>query len=81
MHTVYIDRLSFFSLIALITSKINYSHIFYFNSTPYGGNIAKFFLLFKLLRAKPQYVDFHFGDLRYDSGEYRVFKILDDTVF
>ncbi len=75
MSSIYIDRLSLFSLLSVIRSGIKYSHVFYFNTTSNAGAIAKIFGMVGLLRSEPQLVDFRITDVRDEKGECTLLKI------
>jgi len=76
MNSIYVDRLSLFSLLSIICSGIKYSHIFYFNTTANAGTIAKIFGMVGVLKSEPQLVDFHITDLRDEKGESPLTKIM-----
>ena len=80
MSIIYLDRLSFFSIFAVVRSKIDYSRIFYFNAS---SNIEKFtnlFIRFKLLKVRPQLVEFNLADIRNEKGECQFITITEDIV-
>jgi len=75
---LYIDRLSFYSLIAVISSEKEYSSFFYFNSAPASERFASLLLRLRLLKCRPQPADFQLSDIRDEKGECQFFNIEND---
>lgn len=78
METVYIDSLSFFSLLSVITLGLRNSSIYYFNSTPAGNKFADICAKLKIIQKAPEQVDFHLGEIRDDKGECLFLRINND---
>ncbi len=78
MNIIYIDLLSVYSLTALITSGIKYSHIFYFNTSPGARLFSNMFARMRLLKAKPQLADFCYADIKDEKGECQFIRITED---
>jgi hypothetical protein len=75
MSSIYVDRLSLFSLLSIICSGIKYSHIFYFNTTANVSAIAKIFGMLGVLKCEPQLIDIRITDVRDEKGECTLLKI------
>ncbi|MFQ5787057.1 MAG: hypothetical protein ACE5H1_03670, partial [Thermodesulfobacteriota bacterium] len=76
MHIVYIDRLSFFSLLSVVCSRIEYSHIFYFDTTSYAERFAKLYAKLGILKVDPKLAKFQLANVRDESGECQFFKLI-----
>ena len=63
-NVIYIDRLSFYSLIAVILSGKKYSRIIYFNISSTVKKLLKVFLLFKVVKVMPEFVAFRLADIQ-----------------
>lgn len=80
-NIAYIDRLSLFSLIALILLRRKYSHIIYFNLSSTIRRILEILLWFRVIKVKPELIEFHLAEVRDESGEYQYMKIMEDILF
>lgn len=78
MNIIYIDILSVFSLLAIIRSRIAYSHIFYFNTTSKGKRFAKVVMSLGLLKVVPQEAEFQLSEITDEKGNCQSFKITDN---
>lgn len=78
MNIIYLDKLSFFSLFSLFFSRIDYSHIFYFNTSPIIKKFVKLFSMLGMLKAEPLPADFILGEIRDKKGGCRFIKIWED---
>lgn len=78
MNIVYVECLSFYSLMAIIWSRINYSHIFYFNTSSGAEIFLNFFVRIGLLKVKPQPADFCYADIKDEKGESQFIRITED---
>jgi len=76
MSSIYIDRLSAFSLLSVICSGIKYSNIFYFNATPDAGSFVRVLRILGFLKNEPQFVDFRITDVRDEKGECTLLKLM-----
>lgn len=79
MDIVYLDRLSFFSLLSVLRSRIEYSHIFYFNAAKNAEKAVKFFTRLKLLKVEPQPAEFILADVKDEKGECQLAAIVEDV--
>ena len=78
MNIIYLDRLSFFSIFSIIWSRIDYSHIFYFNASPNGKKLIKIFRKLRILKVEPLLAEFILGEIRDEKGGCRFIKIWED---
>lgn len=78
MNIIYIDKLSFFSLLSVICSRINYSYIFYFDIFSSGKFFAEILVKLGLLKVIPRLAEFRLADIRDEKGECQFFRITDD---
>lgn len=78
MNPIYIDRLTLSSLMAVILSRIKYSHILYFNKSSIADNIVNLFIKIRLLKVKPKPVEFNFGEIRDEKGGCQSLRVGDD---
>ncbi len=76
MSVIYIDVLSPFSLLAIVRSRIVYSHIFYFNTTSYGKRFAKIIDALGWLKAVPQEAEFQLSEVTDEKGNCQFFNPL-----
>lgn len=80
VNVIYIDRLSFYSLIAVILSGKKYSHIIYFNISLTVKKLLKGLLLFKVVKVMPELLEFHLADVCDEKGKLQFFKITEDIL-
>ena len=78
MNLIYLDRLSLFSLVKVILSRIRYSHIFYFNKSTTADRVVDLFVKLRFLKVKPQSAEFYFGEIRDENGECQFIRIWED---
>lgn len=79
VNVIYIDRLSFYSLISLILSGKKYSRIIYFNISSTVKKLLKIFLLFKVVKVMPEFVEFCLADILDEKGESQFIRIIEET--
>lgn len=75
---IYIDKLSFPSLINLLLSRKTRSGIYYFESGSSIKKIINLFLRLKILNAEPQQVQFCLEDIRGENDESKFYEITHD---
>lgn len=78
MNIIYLDRLSFFSIFSIIRSNIDYSHIFYFNTSHNSKKLIKIFRKLRILKVEPLPADFILGEIKDKKGGCRFMKIWED---
>lgn len=79
MKLTYIDRLSVWSLIALVFSRRNGASVFYLNSTKKGEKLVRILKRLGILEISLQALDFRMADIRDASGNLLFVKVEEDV--
>ena len=69
MAILYLDRVSFLSLSAIICRRVRYSEIFYFDISPYSRLWIRLFTRLGLLHTQPKSFDFSRAGMLNKKGE------------
>jgi len=80
MRLVYVDRLSIWSLLALVFSQKNSNSVFYLNAAIGGEKFARILKQLGILKASLRALSFHMDDIRDASGNLLYMKIEEDTM-
>lgn len=78
MNVIYLDKLSFFSLVAVLGARMDYAGVYYFNTSSCGERIARLFSALRLVKSRPQFAQFHLANIRDEKGEAQSVKISED---
>ena len=80
MKHIYVFRLSAFSLLAIVFSGLNYSHIYYYTDTLFCRKIVKTMLYLRVLRSEPIRAEFNVGSIRDEEGGGILYSVVKDIL-